>query len=132
MYTFSGVFNLIFCICFSEVPELDNINESCESDYEDDVVLNGHTLSELNQKRGGANGIKYFLKDVVRTQMKKSGVGPQSSMYDIISQIKAQGDMVEVDNEATVDMESLGKEYTKDDTFKLVVDTEKVLCRELQ
>jgi hypothetical protein len=101
---------------------------------DDDVVLNGRTLTQLNMKRGGENGIKFFLKDIVKSQMQQaSQANGGKSVYNLVATLKAQMDMTEVENEDTHedDTEAIDGQHNQDGAFKLVVDTEKAFQRAL-
>lgn len=95
----------------SEYPE--TIQEHDMGDDEA-IVMNGRTLMDLNMRRGADNGIKYFLKDIVRNQMKQ---GAAQSMYDLVSPLKKQLSSGIVEDEDAVPG---GMDMT------MVVETEKV------
>lgn len=111
------------------MPDISSVNDDEYNAFEGEVVMNGKTLGDLNMKRGGENGIKYFLKDIVKSQMKQSS-GNQQSMFDLITHLKSQMSMKEVENEDANedDTDVRVDEHSMDGTFKLVIDTEKVLC----
>lgn len=113
----------IFLHDHSEIPE--TIHEF--EDDDDDIVLNGRTLDDLNMKRGTENGIKYFLKDVVRTHIKMAN-GKQASMsvYDLVSPLKKQVLRQEIDNGSEQENDSGTQNSNEGLDMKTVVETEKV------
>ena len=75
-------------------------------------------------KRGGENGIKYFLKDIVKSHMKTAS-GNQQSVYNLVEHLKQQASAKSAKD--TLDEKADGKE---DDNgaanMNLVVNIEKV------
>ena len=111
-------------------PDVDDTFKQLEAVEEhDDIVMNGKTLQELNMKRGGENGLKYFLKNVVKTQM--MAAGHTQSVYDVLQQVRASSGK-EIDSgffydaEKSTDEESQEAAAKNSGGIKLVIDTEKV------
>ena len=111
-------------------PDVDDTFKQLEAVEEhDDIVMNGKTLQELNMKRGGENGLKYFLKNVVKTQM--MAAGHTQSVYDVLQQVRANSGK-EIDSgffydaEKSTDEESQEAAAKNSGGIKLVIDTEKV------
>ena len=77
-------------------------------------------------KRGGENGIKYFLKDIVKSHMKTAS-GNQQSVYNLVEHLKQQASAKST--EAAVEEKADGKKDGDSEgaaNMKLVVSIEKV------
>lgn len=57
---------------------------STDASAEDEVIVNGKTLDELNSKRGGKKNLKQFLKEAALVQSKKNPKAGDS-MFDVVA-----------------------------------------------